>query len=284
MSEWGRGNLTNTDAAGLFIFPANPRAHSVAAVSAAGYANLRVHRSKDPVAIQLQPWGRVEGTVAVSARSQSVDSVVLMDDKAMQYNGAVRFGSAFHVKPDSSGSFVFENVPPGRFSVYVSRGVGIPFCHRTAVTVRPGETITVEIGGRGRTVIGQLAAASGQITDWVKQVQFAAIQQPTPPSAAIQQSAPPSNLTGDAAALWKVDFWQSDAASEQNRRNESFGVVVAADGSFRAEGVEPGTYTLQIFAGGLSIRKKLTIPEDSTGTSGDYDLGTFALPEKRTTQ
>ncbi|WP_237712472.1 sigma-70 family RNA polymerase sigma factor [Pedosphaera parvula] len=271
-SGLGYGILTNADAAGLFVFPANPRAHSVVAVSAAGYAKVRVHSPKEPVALQLQPWGRIEGSVAFSARSHSIDSVVLMDDKAMNYQGSVRLGNAFYVKPDSSGRFAFENVPPGQFSVNINRGLGIPFCHRTLVTIRPGETSSVEVGAKGRTVVGQLAAAPGQITNWVKQVEFANLLPTTQPSR------PPSNLTVDAAALWAVDYWQSAAAAEYNQHSGPFGVVFAADGTFRAEAVTPGTYSLQVVADNSSLTKAITIPDEPAGTPGDYDLGTFTLP------
>ena len=274
----GTGILTNTDASGWFNFPPNPREHSVAAVNAAGFAKLRVQDPREPVTLQLQPWGRIEGTVAEKERSLPIESIVLMDDTAMNYHGALSLDiNNFSAKPDSSGRFSFENVPGGCFTLYICRGMGIPFSCQTEVVVRPGETTVANIGGKGYTVVGRLTARPGQVSDWVKQTTSAQLSADVTPLP-----SPPSNLTGDQAALWAVDFWQSEAGINYYRHNNShsFGITVAADGAFRAEDVEPGTYKLLIVGDKVYLQKDVTVPEIPEGTTGAVDLGTFELPSK----
>jgi hypothetical protein len=131
--------LANTSTSGQFSFPVNPRAYSVAAVSANGFARLRVSDPGMEVTLQLQPWGRIEGTVDEKERAQPIMNIVLMDDAAMNYKGSVMLDiNSFSAKVDANGHFTFEKVPPGSFSLYICRGMGIPYSCQTPVTVRPG--------------------------------------------------------------------------------------------------------------------------------------------------
>jgi hypothetical protein len=271
----GVGILINADASGSFAFTANPRAHSVAAVSAAGFRKMRVKNPAEPVTLRLQPWGRIEGTVAEAARSQPLEALALMDDAAMNYHGSVQLDiNAFQPKPDSEGHFVFERVPPGRFSLYLNRAMGTPFSFRTAVEVRPGETTTVVIGGEGRTVIGQLISRSVQPEDWGKIGTFATL-------AGKSEPVPhPTGLSADEAELWSVDFWQSQAGIDYYHRSQSYGVAIATNGSFRAEGVMPGTYHLTVSVDSNSLDKEVNIPEAAAPGVGPVDLGTFRLTKR----
>ena len=82
----------------------------------------------------------------------------------------------------------------------------------------------------------------------------------------------PQGIDKDKAEIWAVDFWQSPAAREYSRRNRGFGLVVATNGLFHAEGVSPGTYQLVVVAGSASLRKEITIP-DTESPEESVDLG-----------
>jgi hypothetical protein len=77
-----------------------------------------------------------------------------------------------------------------------------------------------------------------------------------------------------------VDFWQSTTGMDYLQNKHSFGVSVAADGSFRAENVTPGDYTFSAFAANRNVQKKVTIP-DAQPDGGEVDLGTIPLPAPR---
>jgi len=267
----GFGNLTNTDGAGKFAFSANPRAHSVAAVSTAGFAKMRVKNPATPVTLRLEWWGRIEGTVADATRALPIEGLVLEDDTAWNYHGAVVPDiNAFQEKADESGHFVFKQVPPGSFSLYINRQMGTPLSCRTEVEVRPGETSQVTIGGIGRTVIGQLILPAARSDIWKKPGTYAAL------NAKAERLPTPQNVNADEAGLWAVDFWQSQAARDYSRRNHAFSLDVATNGSFRVEGVLPGTYELSVVAGPASLTKEVSIPE-ADSLDQVVDLGTLPV-------
>jgi hypothetical protein len=127
--------LTLCDENGEFRFSVNRSAHSVAAVSRDGYANVRVRDARQPVTLQLQPWGRVEGVVDPGAGRLPVESIELYDPASDNYQGRVSLLGTYSTKADSSGHFTFENVPPGEFSVFINSLRGIPYHHQTPLTV-----------------------------------------------------------------------------------------------------------------------------------------------------
>jgi hypothetical protein len=103
------------------------------------------------------------------------------------------------------------------------------------------------------------------------------------------QSAPtPAGISGDAAALWAVDYWQSDAGRDYYWRTRYFPAQVATNKSFVAEGVERGTYSLQAWIGKANSNNQVQItkidviqvqvPEPA---KGELDLGTLNLPASK---
>jgi len=271
----GSGRLISStaDARGFFEFSPDSQAHSVAAACETGFARQRLGNGSQPVTLRLEPWGRIEGTVAVARRPRPFYSVELTDDAAMHYSGAVRFDpSTFRTKPDSNGRFVFEDVPPGQFSLSLNRGVGLAISDLTEVTVRPGETAVAQIGGSGWTVVGKLTAEAGRVTDWAKQTLYANLNRSNQPFPQ------PVGLTLDAAGFWRVNFWQSEAGASYLRQFRSIPLVVASDGSFWADGVDSGTYKLEVCVGYTRLETEVQVPEGPVAEGSELDLGTISLP------
>ena len=119
--------------------------------------------------------------------------------------------------------------------------------------------------------MGQLAAEPGAVIEWSKQTQHARL------GAQASPLPMPPGLTGEAAALWEVDFWQSAAGRERLRQGRSYPVEVAADGSFRAAGVLPGTYTLWMNVAGSMFSRQIVVPETSEATPFQFDAGTLPV-------
>jgi hypothetical protein len=271
----GVGILTNADAAGSFAFAVDPRAHSVVAVSAAGFVKLRVKNTAKPLTLKLQPWGRIEGTLAERERHQPIDALDLMDDAAMNYPGSVTLDfNAFQAKPDAEGHFAFDRVPPGHFSLYLNRAMGTPLTCRTLVEVRPGESTAVTIGGEGRTVIGKLLAVGVRPEEWRKPDTMATLAPKSDPLPY------PEILNAAEAGFWSVDFWQSQAGLDHLNRNRGYGLGLASNGTFRSEGVQPGKYQLWAQVGKLWVDKEVTVPEIPAAGDGEVDLGSFNLVKR----
>jgi RNA polymerase sigma factor (sigma-70 family) len=275
------GRVVFTDDDGSFSFAPNSSAHSVAATGASGYAKLRVSNPDEPIVLRLQPWGRIEGDVADSLLTKPGTSLQLVDGTAMNYQGAVRI--VIDARPDASGQFKFEKVPPGRYIVSLNRGQGqVRPVSQTEVIVRSSQTSVAHLAASGVTISGKLEGGPGLRMGADRQ-QLGAIVLVRP------QSAPtPAGISGDAAALWAVDYWQSDAGRDYYWRTRYFPAQVATNKSFVAEGVERGTYSLQAWIGKANSNNQVQItkidviqvqvPEPA---KGELDLGTLNLPASK---
>jgi hypothetical protein len=271
--------LVTADAQGRFSIRRDPKAHSLAVVSDAGIARIRVRDFSRPLSVELQAWGRIEGVVRVANLPPSGAYVTLADRSADQYRGCVHFGveqSRAEIHP--RGAFAIDRVPPGRFYVYFDRGPGIPHSFRTAVDVQPGRVAHVEVGGTGRTVTGHLLPEPGRVKNWTKEAAYAAFKGDN------ERIPRPKDLTGDALAFWEVDYWESEAGRGYLERNESYGLALSPDGSFRVEGVPPGVYKLLVVGSDFSLEREVVIPIAEEGDAMPVDLGTVTTQSRPGTQ
>ncbi|MCI0540766.1 MAG: sigma-70 family RNA polymerase sigma factor [Verrucomicrobiales bacterium] len=258
--------LTTCDEKGEFRFPANQSAHSLAAASPDGYAQVRIRGAQEPVTLQLQPWGRVEGVVDVSARTYPVESIELYDPAADNYQGRISLLGAFSAKVDANGHFSFENVPPGEFSAFINSLAGIPFHHQTPLTVLPGETTQITIAERTGTLLkGRFLAPPGRSMDWNKDLILARVELES-------LRSPPGWNPLDEGKLASVEFWTSSAGREFVNARRMVSLRVGGDGSFLSvERVPAGEYRFSAVFKNASLNRKLII------TSEDEQLPDFDL-------
>lgn len=231
--------LRKTDGAGGFSFPANLLAHSVAAVGRAGYAHHRILDASQPLTLPLESWGRVEGVVDASAATHGVVTVELYDPAADNYQGRVSLLGAYSIKPDADRRFLFEQVPPGDFCVFVNSMNNIPYHHRTPLTVRPGETTPVVIRENpGTRVTGRFVPPPGKRIDWKKDFVVSHLYADLPPASAFINSGPNAERP-----MRELDFWTSPAGREHVNTPRVYSAVVQENGSFATlENLPPGNY------------------------------------------
>lgn len=143
------GALQQTDADGVVKLRSTDEVHWIAVANAAGYLETNVDNLADGATIQLQPWGRVEGTLPEDHKNRSPQWEVWIQLIQPRLN-AIMAGLPFHVMADASGNFVLPRVPPGR--IWVMFGVKTPMSETTwtytggrtkEVVVHPGETAQV---------------------------------------------------------------------------------------------------------------------------------------------
>jgi len=258
--------MTKSGAQAEFSFPVNDLAHSVAAVSEAGYVHRRISNPGEAVTLRLQPWGRVEGLVDESAAKLGVSDVRLYDPAAHNYQGRVSLLNFYREKLDASRRFVFESVPPGEFSAFINSGEGIPFHHQTPLVVRAGETTRVVIAEKpGTRITGRFIAPLGSAIRWKKDFLLSHFY------ASLPQASAPSNLgPANERAQRELEFWTSAAGREDVNTRRVYAAFVRDDGSFASvECLPPGQYrftTVFKIAGdsqkNFSTTQELKVEED----------------------
>ena len=251
--------LAKTGERGEFSFPANRLAHSVAAAGAAGYAHSRVRDTREAVTLRLQPWGRVEGTVAERAATLGVTNVRLYDPAAENYQGRVSLLNSGSAKPDANRHFVFESVPPGEFCVFVNSQNGIPFHHQTPVRVEPGQTTSVVIREwPGTRITGRLTPPPGRTVSWGREFitcQFYADQP--------QSSDLIGNVPADERPMRELEFWTSPAGREHVNTKRVYSGFVRDDGSFVSlENLPPGKYRFTTVFKDCSATHHITVSDE----------------------
>ncbi|MCK6500027.1 MAG: carboxypeptidase-like regulatory domain-containing protein, partial [Nitrospira sp.] len=111
--------------------------------------------------IQLQPWGRIEGTLTSGSKVVPEANVILLRRRAMGAEGMELSSHQAVTGPD--GRFRLDTVPPGSLVLGRDWPVGDGREGRTfspvgEVEVSPGETARVELGCGGRTIVGRVIA------------------------------------------------------------------------------------------------------------------------------
>ncbi len=243
------GIVTNTDAAGRFRFPVVRQPHTVAAVSASGFARA-LTPNKGTVELRLRPFGRITGSVSRNGQPQRGREVILQDPAFLLQAGCIAPDvAAFRDTTDSAGEFEISHVPAGEFLLSLNPGSGGFFTDDTPVSVAPGHAVAVMIGEpatEGRVVTGRLKLSErlpvGEWYNWQENLTTRRLtrSQPLP--------EPPGALAGEDRRLWWFRWIESEAGQEYLRHRRTYTVDVTPEGTFRAAGVLPGHYELHFAA------------------------------------
>jgi RNA polymerase sigma factor (sigma-70 family) len=187
--------------------------------------------------VTVRPWGRVEGRVMAGAKP-----VVGADYMVYQSRSDDLFvWTQENVKTDAEGRFVVERLPPGKHGIcqrYVRnpKGEGSHVIHgvlgRFELSV--GQTATLQLGSPGRTLVGRFALPEGlgRKLDWTKVSVRVSLQAP--------------RFVGFGSDKAMTQSWVNFLQSEEGKHYRREKVAVAADGSFRIEGLPAAEYDLSV--------------------------------------
>jgi beta-lactamase regulating signal transducer with metallopeptidase domain/HEAT repeat protein len=205
---------TQANNEGRFRFDPPGEPYAIVVVHEQGFAEVSEQELQQSDEIVLQPWAAVEGRSVIGGLPNP-DRTIMLERSRRVGPVEVRFALEGHT--DDDGRFSFEHVLPGEVSV----GRKALFDRERTTTwfaeygqvlaVRAGETARVQLGGRGRPVVGRLTL---------------------PPDA---------DRTLDSLFL----FGQ---IAQPVRSASTYAVHVQQDGSFRVEDVLPGEHELSIEA------------------------------------
>lgn len=277
------GLVTFCDARGNFSLA--PRlSERVVFVHESGYAESTLSNLATQATVKLQPWGIIEGLVKIG--NQPATNAEVKVNESFDSGGLEYAYDDFDVKSDSAGRFRFTHVPPG--ARWIIRLIPTDessrmWSHQTPVHVEPGQTATVTVGGTGRPVIGKVVADDpAQKIAWTSGNHSISKVQPNYPSYRTAEEYQQWNRSAEGKAL--------------RANNRYYAIVFASDGTFRADDVPPGQYTINFHfteprvndqpSSGASIGqvsgRQFEVGALPGGRSDEpLDLGTFTLKTNR---
>ena len=269
------------------------------AVHPSGYTEtIPPEHAKSPD-LKLEAWARVEGLYRVGRKPVGGCRIRVTVGRRWRglggWSGYAPVEHALDCRTDDEGRFVVDHVPPGKVTIGP-----LSHAHAQKLDLRPGETCRLTIGGKGRPVIGQLALAKGTATEdmWrsarvsVQTALEVAIPEPELPAGweKLSQKEKMEQVeqwkkTEEGRALLKAfERYHSllQAAKRKHRLiRKTYEAPVSADGSFRAEDIPAGNYTLRATRGGKAIGRlehNFTVPEMPEGRSDEpLDLGRLKI-------
>ena len=252
---------------GRFAFTAVKDQFLLIASGDAGYADASSAEYAKSGKLILQLWGRLEGELIVGRQPKPNEEVSYTLLGPPRPEAPKRLFHQYATHTDDHGRFTFERVMPGRGSVshvlVTNRGRFSTHLNGggPAVDVRPGQTMRVRIGGKGRPVIGRVVVDR------------------TP--------KPPIDWTQNSPVFMTRPKHKNEATSDY----VGAGSNLDKDGRFRFDDITPGTYEMtfsvnakpdsQLFDPGNdlgSLRMSVTMPEIAGGQSDEpLDLGSLTI-------
>ncbi len=235
---------TLTDRSGKFQFDPEPDVRALVVIHESGFAQIPADRFSVPLAVTLDPWARVEGTLRIGSRPGVGESISL--DAYPHDQNRFALPVPLQTQTDSEGRFVFNRVPPGTLSLRQILGAKQVRSYRPLgnIEAHPGETVSVMVGGMGRPVIGRVVFESSAASTHPERL------------VGILRSV----TQGQASLLlYPVDF--------------------DVDGYFRFEDIPAGIYLLKYFIPSRpdnTFSINVAVPEMPGGRSDNpLDLGTI---------
>jgi beta-lactamase regulating signal transducer with metallopeptidase domain/uncharacterized GH25 family protein len=157
-----------TDAEGRFSFIPQSDFYSFIALHQSGFADITQYELGKAGSVKLKPWGHLEGVVKIGNQLAKNVEVTYQPNR-FAVDHADTF--SYTTNTDNDGHFIFDRVLPGKGNVarVVILDLGDMSAHAptnlTSVEIFSEKTAKVEIGGKGRPVVGRIDSG-GKITNW----------------------------------------------------------------------------------------------------------------------
>jgi RNA polymerase sigma factor (sigma-70 family) len=276
--QWPQGTQF-ADANGKFSFPNVHEPWVLVARTPAGFAQVTHEEFKQSNAqVILKPWGKVQGRLLVGTKPQPRQKIYLQRTGSRDDWVAMRVQHSLPAITDKDGAFVFNAVAPGESWMHWEQTGGHPMrvLRHTMVEVPSGKTVTQDIGGKGRPVIGKAASIPINSPDdklkWVTvgnqsvdgtYFNVLGTRVPTPPEG--------QKMTQDERAAWLKEWEKTPAGKTYHRLRWSEEFDIEPDGSFRIDDVVPGTYHVSL----RMFRNENGFGEDLVDCSTEFTVPPF---------
>jgi Carboxypeptidase regulatory-like domain len=279
--------LTGPD--GRFSFSPPDGPFRIAALHDRGYAEASARQLAESRGLNIEPWGRIEGTLRAGGRLLPRETVVASVNDEPIDPEKLTIQNESRAQTDEQGHFVIDRVAPGEARVYWhsdNSGAGATpdrYYQPAFVDVLPGRTARVDlIQEGGRPLAGRIVAIDerGRQLELAGTSAFLSVKVPDVPY-------PPGVAPGDRPK-WLSEWSRTPAAAEYRhyRRRFSHSLRLQSDGSFRIDEVQPGAYTLQVHAKGFTdLTCDVTVDAAAAGERREaIDVGTLTLKRPMTSE
>jgi hypothetical protein len=247
--------IVETDREGRFELPTEMDPSALIIAHPSGYTEVTIvaasaqrtnsglqagPHDKRSAKITLKPWGRVVGNVRMKDMPVADAKFCLYQSRHDQ----VFVWASQTIASDGSGRFVVEHLPPGPHGVCLrcvenggsdngSTIIGLP----VQFEIFAGKDTPLELGVGSRTLVGRLASPDDfpHAIDWAK-VNLRVFPKAPHFSGRIEGGNDP------------VRCWSRFLQTEEGKTYVRDDIAVAADGSFRVEGLPPTEYQVMISA------------------------------------
>jgi hypothetical protein len=275
------GSLLRADHQGRIRLAPDDSVSRVIIAHSSGFAETTPDALAASPKVQLQSWGRIEGTL-LSGGKAAANGVIRFNLGNGDWNTVRADFTAYQTQSDAEGGFVFAQVPPGRHKLMRTTPQretgGVTSWHdgeKIDIEVRPGETTTITLGGNSYSVTAQIRWPTGLKREANYRL-FASIHTPMPHL--------PAGIEGNQEAMAK--WAQSPEFQALARSAKDFPAAVAANDTLTASEVTAGQYVLSVMVIAETTEPRgitqvatgevaVTIPADPP--SGTLDLGEIVL-------
>ena len=229
-----------SDASGKFTLPATADDTLVIVTHPAGLVQTTAAAVRQTGRARLLPFGRVEGVLLSEGKPKAGAHVSI--NRFHEQRG---LDITYSTVSGDDGRFTFTNLMAGEYIVYreffprrqPEEGFEVAPSHQKSLSVNPGETVTIQWGGDGRTVFGQAMPENPAIkVDWLNDSQSLELVHPSATGS----------VTKFVRSSWDLGTSAAERLKEA-REARSYHLEFEEDGSFRAEDVPPGNYELRLW-------------------------------------
>jgi hypothetical protein len=223
----GSAAIVRTSADGTFELPGDEEVAVVAVAHESGLALVKIGDATDP--IKLQPWAHIEGHVLMGTKPAAGWQVSF--NRSIPAGSGYAWVSSWETQIcDAKGRYKTGPLIPGNLQASVAVKNDASFSMVASVTtfvdVKPGQTLNLTLGGKGRPVIGRLIGSDGKPAAnrklWIR-----------PPS-------PHIGMPGDQE-MWEAESIFHTACAGVRYSQE---VVTDASGNFRIERLPQGSFEI----------------------------------------
>jgi len=221
-----------TDAEGHFKVAVPSENGTVLAVGDLGFASAPLDAVRSSGTLALQAWGRIEGTLKIGGQP-GVGKDLLFN---LSVPGIWTDFNGYKATTDDQGKFTMEKIPPGDGAIVrLVKTSPNSWTHSdsTSVSVKSGETTQVSLGDNGAVIIGSIRYDNPPTNNYALSFE-GGLAMPMP-------DQPHFNSSDESKA-----FYQSAEWKEAMKLHKSYTIEMKPDGSFIADDIAPGNYTLNV--------------------------------------